>query len=53
MSLSIRVASPADTPLILQFIRDLADYERLLHEVAITEADDPPRPVRREPAGVL
>lgn len=35
----VRVASPADTALILQFIRDLADYERLLHEVRITEAD--------------
>ena len=38
-TLSLRVASPTDTPLILQFIRDLAEYERLLHEVAITEAD--------------
>jgi GNAT superfamily N-acetyltransferase len=39
MSLNIRVASPADVPLILDFIRDLAEYERLLHEVAITEED--------------
>jgi GNAT superfamily N-acetyltransferase len=39
MSLNVRVASPADTPLILDFIRDLAEYERLLHEVAITEDD--------------
>jgi GNAT superfamily N-acetyltransferase len=39
MSLNVRVASPADTPLILDFVRDLAEYERLLHEVAITEDD--------------
>jgi len=39
MSVTVRVASPADAPLILQFIRDLADYERLLHEVEATEAD--------------
>jgi GNAT superfamily N-acetyltransferase len=36
---TVRVASPADAPLILQFIRDLAEYERLLHEVEVTEAD--------------
>ena len=35
----VRVASPADTPLILSFIRDLAEYERLLHAVDATEAD--------------
>jgi GNAT superfamily N-acetyltransferase len=35
----VRVASPADTPLILSFIRDLAEYERLLHAVEATEAD--------------
>jgi GNAT superfamily N-acetyltransferase len=39
MSVRIRVATPADVPLIVQFIRDLADYERLLHEVEATEAD--------------
>ncbi|MBI1200727.1 MAG: GNAT family N-acetyltransferase [Phenylobacterium sp.] len=39
MSLSIRPATPADTALVLQFIRDLAEYERLLHEVEATEAD--------------
>jgi GNAT superfamily N-acetyltransferase len=39
MSVTVRVASPADIPLILQFIRDLAEYERLLHEVEATEAD--------------
>jgi GNAT superfamily N-acetyltransferase len=36
---NVRVASPADIPLILGFIKDLAEYERLLHEVECTEAD--------------
>lgn len=35
----VRVASPADTPLILEFIKDLAEYERLAHEVEASEAD--------------
>jgi GNAT superfamily N-acetyltransferase len=35
----VRVATFADAPLILQFIRELAEYERLLHEVEATEAD--------------
>jgi GNAT superfamily N-acetyltransferase len=39
MSVTVRVASPADISLILEFIRDLAEYERLLHEVDCTEAD--------------
>lgn len=39
MKVTVRVASPADIPLILRFIRDLAQYERLLHEVEATEAD--------------
>lgn len=39
MSVKIRVATNADAPLILQFIRELAEYERLLHEVEATEAD--------------
>ena len=39
MSLTIRVATAADTPLILGFIRELAEYERLLNEVEATEAD--------------
>ncbi|MDG1164023.1 MAG: N-acetyltransferase, partial [Porticoccaceae bacterium] len=33
MSLSIRQARVEDCPLILQFIRELADYEKLLQEV--------------------
>ena len=34
----IRSATPADTPLILDFIRGLAAYEKLSHEVEATEA---------------
>jgi GNAT superfamily N-acetyltransferase len=37
MSPSIRAATPADVPLILDFIRGLAVYEKLLHEVEATE----------------
>lgn len=36
MSLSIRLASEADVPLILQFIRELAEYERMLPVVTAT-----------------
>jgi GNAT superfamily N-acetyltransferase len=39
MTLTIRAATLADTATILRFIRDLADYEKLLHEVKATEAD--------------
>jgi GNAT superfamily N-acetyltransferase len=38
MPCSIRTASAADVPLILDFIRGLAVYEKLAHEVAATEA---------------
>ncbi len=38
MTLSIRPATPADLSLIAQLIRDLADYEKLLHEVRFDEA---------------
>ena len=34
---TIRFASERDVPLILQFIRGLAEYERLTHEVTATE----------------
>ena len=37
MAVTIRPAQPADTPLILTFIRELAEYERLPHEVLATE----------------
>jgi GNAT superfamily N-acetyltransferase len=35
--LTIREAREADVPVILQFIRELAEYERLPHEVMATE----------------
>jgi GNAT superfamily N-acetyltransferase len=35
--LRIREAGPEDTAIILQFIRGLAEYERLSHEVTATE----------------
>ena len=38
MTLSIREAIRTDLPLIVQFIRDLADYEKLAHEVRFDEA---------------
>ncbi|MFI4950310.1 MAG: GNAT family N-acetyltransferase [Caulobacterales bacterium] len=38
-AVTVRVASPADISLIMSFIRDLAEYERLLHAVEATEAD--------------
>lgn len=37
-SFFIRKAEPADVPLILSFIRELAEYEQLSHEVVATEA---------------
>jgi len=36
---SLRDATPADVPDVLRLVRGLADYERLLHEVVMTEAD--------------
>lgn len=36
-SLHIEPATPADVPVILQLIRELAEFERLLHEVTATE----------------
>jgi GNAT superfamily N-acetyltransferase len=38
MSLAVRPAAPADAALILALIRELADYERLSHEVDATPA---------------
>lgn len=38
MTLSIRPATPADLPLIAALIRELADYEKLAHEVRFDEA---------------
>lgn len=37
MSIQIRPATPADLPLVLEFIRALADYEKMLPEVEATE----------------
>lgn len=39
MTVSVREATPADAGLILEFIRALADYERLLSECEASEAD--------------
>lgn len=39
MSLAIAPAVPGDAGLILELIRELADYERLAHAVTATEAD--------------
>jgi GNAT superfamily N-acetyltransferase len=35
----IRAAAPDDVPLILTFIHELATYEKLAHEVVVTELD--------------
>jgi GNAT superfamily N-acetyltransferase len=37
--LTIRPASPEDAPILLGMIRELADYERLTHEVVATERE--------------
>ena len=37
--ISVRPASPADVPLILTFIHELAAYEKLADEVVAQEAD--------------
>jgi len=39
MTVTIRRAEQPDAALIFSFIRDLAEYERLAHEVDATEAD--------------
>lgn len=39
LSVKVRPAVAGDVELILGFIRDLADYEKLLHEVEASEAD--------------
>jgi GNAT superfamily N-acetyltransferase len=38
MSLTIRRAVPGEAGLVLGFVRELAEYENLLHEVEATEA---------------
>src|ERR1044072_3427232 len=37
MTIRIKAATPADAPIILQLIRELAEFERLLHEGQATE----------------
>jgi GNAT superfamily N-acetyltransferase len=37
MQTTIRAATAADVPVILEFIKGLADYEKLRHEVTATE----------------
>lgn len=39
MALSLRRALPADVGLIHSLVRELAEYERLAHEVVATQAD--------------
>ena len=39
MSLIIRRARPDEAALVLSLVRELAEYEKLLHEVEATEAD--------------
>lgn len=39
MSLIIRPARPGEAGLVLSFIRELAEYEKLAHEVEASEAD--------------
>jgi GNAT superfamily N-acetyltransferase len=38
MSLTVRPARPDEAGLVLSFVRELAEYERLAHEVEATEA---------------
>ena len=38
MTITIRPATPADVPLIADLIRELAEYEKLAHEVRFDEA---------------
>lgn len=39
MSVTVRPAVPADAPRIFAFVRELADYEKLLHAVEAGEGD--------------
>ena len=38
MSVSIDAATPADVPVLMTLIGELAEFERLAHEVVVTEA---------------
>jgi GNAT superfamily N-acetyltransferase len=37
MALTIRPARPGEAPLVLSFVRELAEYEKLTHEAVATE----------------
>ncbi|WP_353186905.1 GNAT family N-acetyltransferase [Bosea sp. (in: a-proteobacteria)] len=39
MTLAIRPVRPGEAGLVLSFVRELAEYEKLLHEVVASEAD--------------
>ena len=39
MSLNIRAARPGEAGLVLSFVRELAEYEKLSHEMEATETD--------------
>jgi len=39
MTTTLRDATPADAPLVAEFVRKLAEYEQLLHEAVATDAD--------------
>ena len=43
MTLSIRPAIAGEAPLVLQFVRELAEYEKLTHEIDATDARSMPR----------
>jgi GNAT superfamily N-acetyltransferase len=38
MDIVLRPATPSDVPLVLEFVRELAEYEKLAHEAVATEA---------------
>jgi GNAT superfamily N-acetyltransferase len=38
MNIQLRPAAPADVPLILEFVHELAEYEKLAHEAVATQA---------------
>ena len=52
MSLAVRPAAPADADLIVGFIRALADYEKLLHEMQATRADIDPEMAKARQAAI-
>lgn len=51
--LKLRFAEEKDVPLILRFIRELAEYEKLLHEVVATEEILRESLFERKMAGVI